>query len=58
MANKYKLDKKQLKIKQLLEEYNSTNYLLKNLTQENPQTIISINNRLSLLNNEINKLIY
>jgi hypothetical protein len=58
MANKYKLDKKQLKIKQLLEEYNSTQYLLKNLTQENPQTIISINNRLSFLNNEINKLAY
>jgi hypothetical protein len=58
MANKYKLDKKQLKIKQLLEEFNSTQYLLKNLTQDNPQTIISINNRLSFLNKEINKLVY
>ena len=58
MANKYKLDKKQLKIKQLLEEYNSTNYLLKNLTQDKPQIIKSINNRLSFLNKEINKLVY
>ena len=58
MANKYKLDKKQLKIKQLLEEFNSTQYLLKNLTQDNSQTIISINNRLSFLNKEINKLVY
>jgi hypothetical protein len=58
MANKYKLDKKQLKIKQLLEEFNSTKYLLKNLTQDNPQTIKSINNRLSFLNKEINKLVY
>jgi hypothetical protein len=58
MANKYKLDKKQLKIKQLLEEYNSTQYLLKNLTQNEPQTIGSINDRLSFLNKEINKLVY
>jgi hypothetical protein len=58
MVNKYKLDKKQLKIKQLLEEYNSTQYLLKNLTRDEPQTIKSIGNRLLFLNNEINRLAY
>lgn len=58
MVNKYKLDKRQFKIKQLLEEYNTTQQLLKNLTRDDKQTINSIDNRLIFLNNQINKLVY